>query len=296
MKAYYQDKWSKGIVHWVDNEIAYISVVFTWHLPQAYSLCIGYAKQGYQVKAGGVAVSLMPDYLSQVAETNGQLNVLPRHNSQATFTSRGCIRKCKFCAVPKIEGDLIELENFEPKPIVCDNNLLACSQKHFNRVVDRLKPLKGIDFNQGLDARLLKLCHIERFKELNLSVLRFAWDDVKMESQILPAIESVLKAGFPKSKVRCYVLFNFKDTPEDALYRCNTLKKMGVLPNVQRYQPLDTLHKNSKVSPNWNRLLLADFTRYWSKQIWLRAIPFEEYHRCRKSPDIPQEQEVMELV
>ena len=292
MKSVHQ--WAKGIVDWVHEDTAYISVVFTWHLPKAYSLCTWYRQQGYQVKAGGVAVKLLPDYLADVAMTGEDAHALPLHNPDATFTSRGCIRNCGFCAVPKIEGGLVELTDWEPRPIVCDNNLLACSKAHFDRVIDRLKPLQGIDFNQGLDARLLQQHHIDRFKELDLSVLRFAWDNTSSERRVLPAIHSILDAGFPKQKVRCYVLFNCGDTLEDALYRCNTLKQMGVLPNVQRYQPLYTLQKNSYVDPNWNKDLLSDFGRYWSKQIWLRPIPFEDYRRCRRH-DMAKEQQVMEL-
>ena len=295
MRPDYQDKWAKWLVHWTDGSTAYISVVFTWLLPQAYSLCTWYVKQGYGVKAGGPAVALMPDYLSPVAECGGHINALSYHNRFATFTSRGCIRKCEFCAVPKIEGELVELDDFETKPIICDNNLLACSKRHFDKVVDRFKLLEGIDFNQGLDARLLEQHHIERLKELDLSVLRFAWDDVGSERQVLTAIEAILRGGFPKSKVRCYVLYNFHDTLDDALYRCNTLKRMGILPNVQCYQPLDTLKKNSHVDPGWNKVLLSDFGRYWSKQVWFSPIPFEEYRQRKRKVVVSEAQDVMDF-
>lgn len=277
--------WSKKIIHWVENRIAYISIVFTWQLPQAYSLCVWYSQQGYKVRAGGPAVKLMPEYLNSVADISGEIIALPYHNPQATYTSRGCIRQCDFCAVPQIEGDLIELENWEPKPIICDNNLLACSKKHFDAVIDRLKPLRDIDFNQGLDARILSPHHITRLKELELKILRFAWDNVGLESVLLSAIDSILKAGFPKSKLRVYILFNYKDTPDDALYRCETLKNMGIFPNVQRYQPLNSLQKDSYISLNWNGQLLKDFTRYWSRQLisGLKAIDFAEYNPHKRT-------------
>jgi len=270
--------WTKSIIDWTEDDTAFLSITFTWQLPQAYPLCIWYKQLGYHVKVGGVAVSLMPDYLRGVAEIgNNNTDVLWRHNPDATFTSRGCIRTCDFCAVPKIEGELVELQNWEVKPVVCDNNLLACSRRHFDKVIDSLKSLKNVDFNQGLDARLLNAYHISRLRELNLSVVRLAWDHIEEENIVLRAIHALLDAGFPKSKIRAYVLFNYKDTPDDALYRCETLKAMGILPNVQRFQPLDTLRKNSYISPHWNKVLLADFARYWSRQIYLYHIPFSEY-------------------
>lgn len=278
--------WSKGIVHWAEDGAAFLSVPFTWELPRAYSLAVWYRGLGCRVRAGGPAVSLMPQHLAPVAELGGGVDALPRHNPQATFTSRGCPRQCRFCAVPLVEGDLVELEDWEPKPIVCDNNLLACSRRHFDRVVDRLKPLKGVDFNQGLDARLLSSHHIARLGELNLHVVRLAWDDVRMEAKVLDAIGRLLAAGMPKGKVRVYVLVGFHDAPDDALYRCQTLKDMGILPNPQRYNPLDTLRKDSYLPPNWTARQLADFIRYWSRQKWFRPIPFAEYntgHRKKRT-------------
>lgn len=269
--------WPKKTIHWVENKTAFLSIPFTWNLPDAYSLCVWYRAQGYQVRAGGPAVSLMPDYLSPVAQIGGRLNALPRHNPLATFTTRGCIRNCSFCAVPKIEGHFRELQHWETKPIVCDNNLLASSRAHFDRVVDLLKPLTNIDFNQGLDARLLTSHHIDRLKELNLHMVRLAWDDVHLESVVLNAIDRLLVAGVPKSKIRVYILVGFNDTPDDALYRCQTLKNKGILPNPQRYNPLDALAKDRYVAPNWTERKLRDFIRYWSRQNWLKKIPFTEY-------------------
>lgn len=256
-----------------------MSVPFTWNLPEAYSRAVWRRQEGYHIKAGGPAVLLMPDYLSDVAVCNGfELPALQRHNSEATFTSRGCIRSCEFCAVPKIEGDLVELSGWEPKPIVCDNNLLACSRKHFDSVIDRLKPLKNIDFNQGLDARLLKPYHLERIRELNLSCIRFSWDFIKDESIVISAIRMTKRTGIPKSKIRVYVLINFKDDFDNAQYRCLTLKAEGVKPYPQRYNPLNTLRRDSYLSPAWGERKLKLFVNYWSRQNWYSKIPFDEYH------------------
>ena len=271
--------WPKRIVEWVEENTAYLSVPFTWNLPAAYQRCIWYKSEGYQVKAGGPAVSLMPSFLADVAEIGGKVDALTRHNPNAVFTSRGCIRSCSFCAVPKIEGALVELTDWQPRPIVCDNNLLACSRAHFGQVIDRLKPLAGIDFNQGLDAQLLQPYHIDRLRELKLSVVRLAWDNVKAESIVIDSVNALLAAGFSARKIRVYVLVNFQDTPDDALYRCERLKAMNIFPWPQRYNPLDTLKKNSYLAPGWNEEWLRAFLRYWSRQNWLKYVPFAEYTR-----------------
>ncbi len=169
--------WSGGLTEWIEDDMAYLSVVFSWRLHEAYQRVLFLRAQGLRVRLGGGAVTLNSQMFDGIAELGGQVNALQYHNPNATFTSRGCIRKCPFCAVPKIEGALVELDDWELKPLICDNNFLACSRKHFDRVIDRLKPLKDVDFNQGLDARLLTNYHASRLAELDSKCIRFAWDD-----------------------------------------------------------------------------------------------------------------------
>jgi len=269
--------WSKRAIDWVKGSNAYISVAFTWDLPKAYQRAVWLREMGYTVYAGGPAVRLMPQYLSGVARCNDlEVDALSRHNPDATFTSRGCIRRCPFCAVPRIEGELRELGAWPVRPIVCDNNLLACSRAHFDDVIDKLKPLSGVDFNQGLDARLLTAHHADRLAELDCTV-RLAFDHISCESAFMRAYELLRKADIPKRWIRVYVLFGFDDTPEDALYRLETVKALGIRPNPMRYQPLDALTRNSYVAPGWTERELRRFARYWSRQRWLEHIPFEEY-------------------
>lgn len=273
--------WSKKIIERIDDDTVMLSVVFTWQLPKAFECAMWWGKfLGYRVSAGGPAVKLMPDYLAGVAKCNEvEVDALPWHNSEATFTSRGCIRRCPFCAVPKIEGELVELDNWPVRPIVCDNNLLACSKAHFDDVVDKLKPLKGIDFNQGLDARLLTKHHAERLAELDTSCLRLAFDNIGYESAFMRGFEKLRAADIPADHIRIYTLLGFKDSPEDALYRLQTIRKLGAWPNPMRYQPLDTLIYNSYIGKYWTEHGLKQYMRYWARSMFFErmGIPFEEY-------------------
>lgn len=240
--------------------------------------------ESHDVSCGGVhgvcrcpAVQLNRDFLAGVAllEAPEKVNALPRHNPQATFTSRGCIRKCPFCAVPTLEGDLVELDDWPIKPIVCDNNLLACSTRHFDSVIDKLKTVQEVDFNQGLDARLLTPHHAERIAEPDLKFVRLAWDSTKTESRFMRAFQILREAGIAKKKIRVYILFGYDDTPEDALYRLRTVQDLGIRPNPMRYQPLKAATKNSFVGPAWTEHLLKKYARYWSRLKWFEHIPFE---------------------
>lgn len=269
---------SKGLADWTEGNTAFLSVVFSWRLADAFQRAIWHKAQGYEVKAGGPAVKINPGFLSQVADVDSDYpDAIAKHNPNATFTSRGCIRSCVFCAVPKMEGDLIELDDWPIRPIVCDNNLLACSKSHFDSVIDKLKPLKLIDINQGMDARLLTKYHAERLAELNMCAVRLAWDHSSQEKQFKNAYQTLIDVGFPPRKIRAYVLIGFNDDPNDALYRLEVIRRMGSRPNPMRYQPLDAEKRNSYVSPKWTERELKDYMRYWSRLRWLEHIPFEEY-------------------
>lgn len=272
--------WSGGLAEWIDGNTAYLSVVFSWKLQEAYQRAAWLSQQGYLVRAGGPAVAMNPDSMSGIAQVGGTVDALSRHNPNATFTSRGCIRKCPFCAVPKIEGDLVELTDWPIRPIVCDNNFLACSRKHFDRVIDRLKGVAGVDFNQGLDARMITDYHAQRLAELDYVCIRFAWDDTRTERLFMRGFETAKRAGIQADKIRVYVLIGFNDTPDDALYRLEAVRGLGAYPNPMRYQPLDSRRKNEYVGPNWTDAELKRYMRYWANLRITCNIPFAEFaHR-----------------
>lgn len=270
--------WSKKPVEWIKDNIANLSIAFTWHLPQAHQRAVWYQSLGYQVRAGGPAVALMPNYLTDVAEVGDNIpHALTRHNLLATRTSTGCPNHCPFCAAWRVEGDLVELTSWPILPIVCDNNLLACSLRHFDRVIDSLKPLTNVDFNQGLDARHMTKHHATRLAELDCKV-RLAFDHVSNETHLARAFELIRKAGFPKKRISVYVLIGYRDNLENALYRLNFVRHtLKVTPFPMRYNPLDALTRNSYVGDGWTDAELKRVCRYFSRLRYLGAIPFEEF-------------------
>lgn len=284
--------WSGGLAEWIEGDTAFVSAVFSWNVQKAYMRCVWYKTAGYRVRCGGQSVQMNPDIFSEF-ETGGEVDALRHHNPDAVFTSRGCIRKCSFCLVPRLEGSLVELDDWEVKPIICDNNLLACSTAHFDLVIERLieHGIKGIDFNQGLDARILTDHHAEQFARLPKdTIVRLAWDNVKTEPLYLQAFERLTMAGIKPSQIRTYVLIGYKDTPEDALYRLEKIRALGALPNPMRYQPLDAVRRNSYVGENWSNELLTRYMRYWSNLKITGAFSFGEYKRREKLTAVDENQ------
>lgn len=274
-----ENGWSKKPVRWEDDEFIYYSIVFSWDMPKVKKeieqrdlIC------RKPVFVGGPAVLMNPEFFKGLAipHTTFRRDVLQRHNYSATRTSIGCPKSCKFCAVPKIEPEFRELKDWIPAPIVCDNNLLATSQKHFSKVIESLRIFKEVDFNQGLDFKYLLGFHIDLLKKLNLKNIRLAWDTKKDERNLIFKIERIIGGGFSKRKISVYVLIGFDDSPDEAMYKFNTLKKLGISPFPMRYQPLDTLKKNSYVAPDWTNEQLIRFSQYWSHRKNYH-IPFDEF-------------------
>ncbi len=269
-------RWKKDIVEWTMGKTLYLSVVFSWDLRKAKAR----AKQHKgKVIVGGPAAVMNSEIFEGIAEVRTEMKGVEPilfHNPLASFSSKGCIRNCKFCVVRGVEGDLKELKNFRPAPVMCDNNFLACSAKHQERVIETLKDYPLVDFNQGLDARLFDKNSADRLSKLKLRA-RFAFDSIKTESKVVDAIKLCQKRT--TKDIRCYVLIGYKDTPEDALYRLELLKSMNVLTNPLRYQPSDAKKRNDYLAPEWTVEKMEKMRRYYSLTNYLGHIPFEDYKR-----------------
>jgi len=205
-------------------------------------------------------VRLMPDYLADVATVDiGDLaGVLQRVNPQATRTTSGCPNRCKFCAVPKIEGNFKEFDTWPPGPIICDNNLLAASVPHFDRVMDGLEKIGWCDFNQGLDCRLLTDHHAERIGRIKKAMVRLALDSESEKNAWSEAFGRLRKHKTAKHRIRCYALVGFRDSPDESWQRCEWIESHGIKSLPMWHHSLDQLEPNivrpDQEKDGWNDL------------------------------------------
>jgi radical SAM superfamily enzyme YgiQ (UPF0313 family) len=157
------------------------------------------------------------------------------------FTTRGCIRSCKFCIVPKkegkirVEGDIYDLWDGTSKNLtLLDNNILALPS-HFELICEQLKKEKlVVDFNQGLDHRLLTQDLIKLMKSIRHKEYRFAFDHPNSQPTVEKAISLLKKNGI--NRCNWYVLVGFDTTIEEDLYRLNYLREQNQVVYVQRYK------------------------------------------------------------
>jgi len=241
------------------DRVLYISVPFTWNLRGVRERLLQRGFFWDHAIVGGPAVYLLPHYFSDlefVTVGRDLPGILQMINPMATKTTVGCIRCCPFCVVPRIEGRLQELDDWPDLPILIDNNLLAASSKHFDRVVERLVRWGWCDFNQGLDARLLTDYHAERLARIRRPIIRLAMDNINEAGAWVAAVERLTRAGVRKKSIRSLALIAFDSDPDEAWLRCRLIESYGIKPSPQWYHSLDATRHNAttsdQVALGWN--------------------------------------------
>lgn len=275
-------RWRKGVVEWTDGETAYISVPFSWHVPRAYARAVWLVQEGYRVRVGGPGVfPFSPQVFNGLAQVGGALpDVVARHNSQATFASRGCPVGCTFCIVPKMEGRRFTLlPDFTPRPTLCDNNLSALPADYQAHIIERYQaaavPL--LDANSGFEPATFDEEVYRRWKPVLEGPWRFAYDETGERDDV----ERVMRmlAEEPGNRKRVYVLIG-NEPVEACMDRIGEVIAWGGEPHVQPEMKLKALRRRPWVKKglDWNRQLLTDVARWANSRLW-RSIPFQDYRR-----------------
>ena len=119
--------------------------------------------------------------------------------------------------------------------------------------------LRYIDFNQGVDARLFNEERVVLLSRIPVKPLRIAFDDVKTEKAYTKALTMSVKAGM--KDFSNYLLYNFKDTPEELYHRlrvnvdlCETLD-VNIYSFPMKYHPIRDEHSHDRdyIGEHWNR-------------------------------------------
>lgn len=243
--------------------------------------------------------SILPDYSIIDRKSNSLLEYsYPTNDSYIAYATRGCIRKCRFCAVPIIEPHFTNSisiaeqvkaikDKFGEKRhlLLLDNNILASNE--FPKIIDEIKSVgfeKGakysqningrnvsvnrfVDFNQGIDSRLLTKEKMRLLSEIAINPLRIAFDNIKYKDIYIEKVR--LAAEYGIKILSNYILFNFNDTPENFYERLNInvelteeFERNGYESRIwsfpMKYSPISgKFSKNRKyIGKHWNKKYL----------------------------------------
>lgn len=221
----------------------YISVIFWQNATAANS----YARmlEG-EVELGGIGESYakLPDEIEHIKPDYSLYDL----DFSMGYTSRGCIRKCPWCVVPRKEGNIHDhapisefLDPSHDKLMLLDNNFQSSPRWRENIAFVQEHDLK-VNFNQGLDIRLVTKefaraltqikYHSWNFKTRSL---HFAFDTMKVERAIKRGIKKLEAAGIPPRNLMFFVLVGFDTTIQQDLYRVQVLKDLGAIPYIMIY-------------------------------------------------------------
>lgn len=190
------------------------------------------------------------------------------------FLTRGCPRGCGFCHVANKEGkcsykvaDLSEFWRGQKKIVLCDPNILACKD-HIELLEQLAESGAKVNFNQGLDIRLITDRNLEVLKRINLDSIHFAFDRWQDKDLIEPKLRLFKeKTGFHrnKGKVMVYILTNFDTTLEQDIYRIQLCRELN-------FSPYPMIYDKEHCDPIYKKL-----QRWCSNFIFWSVPTFEEY-------------------
>jgi len=278
-------------------DIIYVTTMFTFQWAKTIKTIKYYqrGKSNKNIKIGGVLASLLPkeietetgimphiglwDEVDKLAPdynlTNGTYEYYT-NNASLGFMTKGCVNTCGFCAVPRLEPSYVhfiplaeQIDTSKRDLILLDNNVLASSK--FTEIIEEIKKcgfqkgarfgksLRYVDFNQGVDARLLTEEKMQLLSQLALKPLRIAFDNIKFEKLYVEKIKLACKYGV--RNLSNFILFNFEDTPEDFYRRLqiniqlNEELGLNIFSFPMRYIPLNAKDRKY-ISPNWSKTQL----------------------------------------
>lgn len=213
------------------------------------------------------------------------------------FLTRGCPNKCKWCVVPRKEGNILpywdieRVANGRKKIVLMDNNILAAgdyAKQQLQKIIDL--DLR-VDFNQALDARLVTdefASLLAQVKWLDNNRIRFGCDTHKQIEDCERAMEMITGYGFTGQ----YFLYTMLNDDFDECYdrinhwwlRMREVREKHQGRQVYAYaQPFRDPDNPARPIPQWQK----DMAGWVNKKAHFVAHSFEEFEprkgfKCRE--------------
>ena len=228
---------------------------------------------------GGTGYGIYTELPPEIDARFPDYNIYPDVDYAIGFLTRGCIRNCPWCVVPKKEGMIKpyrkwrEIIRYDSRDIVfMDNNVLACNYG-VEQMADMIGHNVRIDFNQGLDARLITPEVAEIISSLKWKrFIRMSCDTDAILDTVLDRVELLRRNGVKPYRVFVYLLVQDVKSAE---YRALRLRDAGVDVFAQPYRDFE-----NKIEPTQE---MKDFARWVNrKPIFKSTRDFSEYRRHKR--------------
>ena len=205
---------------------------------------------GENLQIGGSGVDLLKRLPEEIECLMPDYSLYPDIDFALGFLTRGCPCKCKYCVVPKKEGNIklvASIDDLVPpnrtKFVILDDNLLS-----FSGSTDLLKHIVKrelkVNFNQALDINYLAPGNAEwllKIDSRNYSFTKRMYYFGLNSSEQVPLVKEKLKLlkGLQMRQMIFICMYGYNTTLSEDLKRFHFLYKHGLSPFVQRFQPID---------------------------------------------------------
>jgi len=273
-------------------DIIYITTMFTYQWNITIKTIKFYQRNKYNkdIRVGGILASLLKDDVEKETGIKPHFGLYEKmdrlppdyelsnsyytNNASFGYMTRGCVNKCPYCAVPKLEPEYVPYiplkEQIDPNKkdlILLDNNVLASDE--FPKIIREIKKygfykgskfnskLRYIDFNQGVDVRLLTDEKMRFLSELAIKPLRIAFDHIELKKLYIEKVRLAHKYGI--RNLSNFILFNYNDTPEDFYERLrinielNEELGLSIFSFPMKFVPLDTKDRKYIDKAHWTK-------------------------------------------
>ena len=215
---------------------------------------------------GGTGFNVKSRLPKEIEDEDLDYSIFPKCRASYIWFSRGCVRKCPFCVVPEKEGIIhpVKPKNLNPKGkyiTVMDNNFFA--NPEWREAIKQLQEWgQPVDF-QGVDARLLNKEMCDALNSLShYKRIKIAWDNPRED--LIPKLKEITQWVKPY-KLMCYVLIGYWSSPEEDLYRVETLRSLGIDPFVMPFNKHD--------------LYQSRFGRWVNRKAIFKSVSWANYKR-----------------
>jgi hypothetical protein len=237
LSAWHKSQGDKVYLNTCDKpDKVYASAIFT----RSKKLCEYILKTYPEAEIGGTGWDIekkLPEYIEQLDPDYS----LYGYKDGMEFSTRGCVRNCEFCFVPRKEGKLCQAKpisrviNGDSKVItLLDNNFTADPM-----MIDKCGEIRErgliVDICQGIDIRLMTDKKAQALSTVkHQKQIRFAWDLEKYEKQVTGGIDLIIQYVRPY-RLMCYILCGFNTDFSYDMYRFETLRRLKIDPYVMVY-------------------------------------------------------------
>lgn len=236
----------------------------------------GYYIQADEVEKGGTGYDVHKQLPGYIDRLQPDYSLYPSIDNKTAygFLTRGCHNRCKWCVVPKKEGSIKPYMDVEEiavdgrrNLILMDNNVLA-SDYGLSQIEKIAKLRLHVDFNQGLDARLVTpdiarlLAKVKWIKRI-----RFGCDTPGQIAECEKAISLLEQYGYHGEFFLYCILMDFKES----FNRINYWRKYKkVIPHAQPYRDVN---KTNQIIPQWQK----DMAHWVDRKELYRSCEFKDF-------------------